>query len=164
MSGNNNTYSKMSTLSSKQIIADYVNYRLKKVGYEWQNCPPLPPVNKVNRTMRLVGDEFEQRYREVFSEMCSQLHITPTTAYPTFIAVVHELFSDGIKWGRIVALYAFGGALAAQCIEKEMPGIVDNIVDWVATYVDQHLNSWIGENGDWVRFIIWLETISNAHS
>jgi hypothetical protein len=151
MNRNNNDYLKMATLSSKQIIADYVNHRLAKEGYDWQNCPPLPPVNKVNRTMRLVGDEFEQRYREVFNEMCSQLHITPTTAYPTFIAVVNELFSDGIKWGRVVALHAFGGALAAQCIEKEMPDIVDNIIDWVATYVDQQLNAWIIENGDWVR-------------
>ena len=146
----------MENMSSKQIIADYVNHRLQSKGYLWQNCPPLPPPNRINKTMRLVGDEFEGRYKDIFDDMCNQLHITPSTAYPTFIAIVNELYSDGIKWGRVVALFAFGGALAVHCVDNEMPDLVDSIVDWVSTYVDTNLHSWIVENGGWVREIIIL--------
>ena len=82
--------------------------------------------------------------------MCQQLHITPNNAQATYVTIVNELFSDGIKWGRVVALFAFAGALAIQCIEKEMPLLVDQVVDWTVIYVDGNLTSWILENGNWV--------------
>jgi len=68
------------------------------------------------------------------------------------VTIVNELFSDGIKWGRIVALFAFSGALAVQCIQKEMPMLVEQVVDWTVAYIDGHLMSWIVQNGDWVCF------------
>jgi len=82
--------------------------------------------------------------------MCRQLHITPNNAQATFVTIVNELFSDGIKWGRVVALFAFSGALAVQCVQKEMPLLVDQVVDWTVAYIDGHLMSWIVQNGDWV--------------
>jgi len=82
--------------------------------------------------------------------MCRQLHITPNNAQATFVTIVNELFSDGIKWGRVVALFAFSGALAVQCVQKEMPLLVDQVVDWTVVYIDGHLMSWIVQNGDWV--------------
>jgi len=87
---------------------------------------------------------------KVFSEMCDQLHITPYNAQTQFVTIVNELFSDGIRWGRIVALFAFAGCLAVQCIEKEMPVLVDQVVEWTTTYADSHLISWIQQNGNWV--------------
>lgn len=145
----------MANVDTRNLVADYVNFRLRKDGLEWANCPDLTPSGAVGRTMKALGQEFEIRYTEVFQEMCNQLHITPNTAHPTFTAIVNELFSDGIKWGRIVALFAFGGSLAVQCVEKEMPPLVDQIVDWVADYVDQNLISWIIEQGGWVsRFFL----------
>ncbi len=140
----------MADTNTKHLVSDYVSHRLQKAGLEWPNCPTLSPPGRTARTMRALGDEFEQRYTEVFDEMVNQLHITPNTAHPTFTAIVNELFGDGIKWGRIVALFSFGGTLAVQCVEKEMPPLVDQIVDWVAGYVDSNLQSWITEHGGWV--------------
>ena len=141
-------------METRRLVADYINFRLQKQGLRWSTCPELPAVpSKVERAMRLLGEEFESRYTEVFQEMCNQLHITPNNAQPTFVAIVNELFSDGIKWGRIVALFSFGGSLAVQCVEKEMPPLVDNVVEWVTNYVDTNLLSWIQENGGWVRTI-----------
>ncbi|ELU09391.1 hypothetical protein CAPTEDRAFT_48532, partial [Capitella teleta] len=74
----------------------------------------------VQQTMRVLGDEFETRYTEVFEEMCNQLHITPNNAHPTFVAIVNELYSDGVRWGRVVALFAYGGALAVHRVRREM--------------------------------------------
>ena len=41
--------------------------------------------------------------------MCQQLRITEETLQTTFHTVVDELFADGIRWGRVVALIAFAG-------------------------------------------------------
>lgn len=140
----------MNDISTRELVTDYLKFRLAKQNLPWNTCPDLPTPGKVQRTMQILGDEFEQRYNEVFQEMCNQLHITPNTARVTFVAVVNELFSDGVKWGRVVALFAFGGCLAVQCVEKEMPPVVDQIVEWVSNYVDTHLMSWIQEQGGWV--------------
>ena len=142
----------MDNVETMALVADYIKFRLERQHLEWTDNPPtLSNPGKVQQTMRVLGKELEERYNEVFSEMCNQLHITPNTAQQTFVAIVNELFSDGVKWGRIVALFAFAGALAVQCVEKEMPVLVPQIADWVTQYINNHLGSWIQENGSWVR-------------
>lgn len=105
----------------------------------------------VRQALREAGDEFELRYRRAFSDLTSQLHITPSTAYQSFEQVVNELFRDGVNWGRIVAFFSFGGALCVESVVKEMRVLVKRIVSWMTTYLTDHLDPWIQENGGWVR-------------
>lgn len=148
MSVNNNI--DMTPTSTRYLVADYLTYRLRKHGHIWPNSPPLEVTNKIHIAMRTLADEFEERYTAEFSDMVQQLHITPDIAYPTFNAVAQELFIDGINWGRVVALFAFGGAIAIECYEKNMSHLVDSIYDWVSTYVQTHLEQWISSQGGWV--------------
>ncbi|XP_050763569.1 bcl-2-like protein 1 [Gymnogyps californianus] len=105
----------------------------------------------VRQALREAGDEFELRYRRAFSDLTSQLHITPGTAYQSFEQVVNELFRDGVNWGRIVAFFSFGGALCVESVDKEMRVLVGRVVSWMTTYLTDHLDPWIQENGGWVR-------------
>lgn len=107
----------------------------------------------VRQALREAGDEFELRYRRAFSDLTSQLHITPGTAYQSFEQVVNELFHDGVNWGRIVAFFSFGGALCVESVDKEMRVLVGRIVSWMTTYLTDHLDPWIQENGGWERFV-----------
>ncbi|XP_019482671.1 PREDICTED: bcl-2-like protein 1 isoform X2 [Hipposideros armiger] len=107
----------------------------------------------VKQAMKEAGDEFELRYRRAFNDLASQLHITPGTAYQSFEQVVNELFRDGVNWGRIVAFFSFGGALCVECVEKEMQVLVSRIATWMATYLNDHLEPWIQENGGWDTFV-----------
>ncbi|XP_032206947.1 bcl-2-like protein 1 isoform X1 [Mustela erminea] len=109
------------------------------------------PMAAVKQALREAGDEFELRYRRAFSDLTSQLHITPGTAYQSFEQVVNELFRDGVNWGRIVAFFSFGGALCVESVDKEMQALVSRIATWMATYLNDHLEPWIQENGGWVR-------------
>ncbi|XP_068929998.1 bcl-2-like protein 1 isoform X1 [Petaurus breviceps papuanus] len=111
------------------------------------------PVAAVKQALREAGDEFELRYRRAFSDLTSQLHITPGTAYQSFEQVVNELFRDGVNWGRIVAFFSFGGALCVESVDKEMEVLVGRITSWMATYLDDHLDPWIQENGGWDTFV-----------
>lgn len=151
--------------TTRPLVVDYVLHRLRMRGLEWPanaNYPDLLPAEgndpgPVKRTMRVLGEEFEQRYNEVFTEMCNQLHITPANAQATFVTIVNQLFSDGVRWGRIVALFAFTGCLAVQCVEREMPLLVDQVVEWTTSYIEVHLDSWIIENGGWDSFVSFYE-------
>ncbi|XP_042836618.1 bcl-2-like protein 1 isoform X2 [Panthera tigris] len=107
------------------------------------------PMAAVKQALREAGDEFELRYRRAFSDLTSQLHITPGTAYQSFEQVVNELFRDGVNWGRIVAFFSFGGALCVESVDKEMQVLVSRIATWMATYLNDHLEPWIQENGGW---------------
>ncbi|XP_060066932.1 bcl-2-like protein 2 [Ylistrum balloti] len=156
MSLNNNI--EMNPTSYRYLVVDFINYRLSRHGYTWDNCPPLEAqTNNVHRTLRALGDEFEERFRTQFDDMVNQLHITPNTAYPTFHQVVQELFIDGVNWGRIVALFGFGGAIAVDCVNKGMPHLVDSIVEWVSTYVENNLDQWVTTSGGWDGFVEFYE-------
>lgn len=137
--------------STQVLVIDYINYRITKEGYVWENCPPLEDgPTKLKLTMQMLATEFETSYRNEFDDMANQLNVTPHTAYATFRGIVNELFSDGINWGRIVALFAFGGILSTQCIQRDYPNLVDSVVDWMSMYIMEYVHPWISMNGGWV--------------
>lgn len=121
--------------------------------------PALSPQRQVNggasleavkEALRDSANEFELRYARAFSDLSSQLHITPVTVYQSFESVMDEVFRDGVNWGRIVGLFAFGGALCVECVEKEMSPLVARIAEWMTVYLDNHIQPWIQEQGGWV--------------
>ncbi|XP_035244271.1 bcl-2-like protein 1 [Anguilla anguilla] len=115
--------------------------------------PPSPRrLEAVKEALRDSANEFELRYSRAFSDLSSQLHITPATAYQSFESVMNEVFRDGVNWGRVVGLFAFGGALCVECVEKEMNPLVVRIADWMTVYLDNHIQPWIQLQGGWDRF------------
>ncbi|XP_056451042.1 bcl-2-like protein 1 [Gadus chalcogrammus] len=106
----------------------------------------------VKEALRDTAGEFELRFTRAFSDLSSQLHITPATAYQSFESVMDEVFRDGVNWGRVVGLFAFGGALCVECVEKEMSSLVGRIAEWMTVYLDVHIQPWIQAQGGWERF------------
>ncbi|XP_030045207.1 bcl-2-like protein 1 isoform X2 [Microcaecilia unicolor] len=168
---------------TRALILDFIAYKLLQKGHNWteldiNGCrldaadgvtvvngsssvhgvslawnPGVVAGTVVKQTLREAGDEFELRYRRAFSNLTSQLYITPDTAYQSFQQVVSELFRDGVNWGRIIAFFSFGGALSVESVDKEMAGLVQNITTWMTLYFSQHLEPWIHENGGWTAFV-----------
>uniref|UniRef100_A0A8C3CIW8 Apoptosis regulator Bcl-2 n=1 Tax=Cairina moschata TaxID=8855 RepID=A0A8C3CIW8_CAIMO len=112
---------------------------------------PAPPV--VHLALRQAGDEFSRRYQRDFAQMSGQLHLTPFTARGRFVAVVEELFRDGVNWGRIVAFFEFGGVMCVESVNREMSPLVDSIAAWMTEYLNRHLHNWIQDNGGWDAFV-----------
>ncbi|XP_067107709.1 apoptosis regulator Bcl-2a [Osmerus mordax] len=122
--------------------------------------PPFPnripepePRDRLHRVLREAGDEIERMYQRDFAEMSGQLHFTPSTAEPRFVAVSEELFRDGVNWGRIVAFFEFGGTMCVESVNREMTSQVDNIARWMTEYLNGPLQAWIQENGGWDAFV-----------
>lgn len=109
-------------------------------------------LDAVKAALQDSADEFELLYTQAFSGLSSQLDITPDTAYQSFKSVMDEVFKDGVNWGRVVALFAFGGVLCVECAEKNMSDLVPRIADWMTTYLDEHITPWIESEGGWDSF------------
>lgn len=146
--------------SSRTIAEDYIRYSLEKNGLSWHNGQRDATPNQIQQAMRAMGDEFETRFSHSFDDMISRLEITPDTAYQTFRTIVTEIFADGVNWGRVVALFGFGGKLSVKCVQQNMPQLVNSIVDWVSDYVDTNLKSWIAANNGWVSVLCLLSLAS----
>lgn len=115
--------------------------------------PSTTSLDAVKEALRDSANEFELRYARAFNDLHNQLHITPATAYQSFENVMDEVFRDGVNWGRIVGLFAFGGALCVECVEKEMSSLVGRIIEWMTVYLDNHIQPWIQSQGGWVSLM-----------
>uniref|UniRef100_A0A3Q3J5K3 Uncharacterized protein n=1 Tax=Monopterus albus TaxID=43700 RepID=A0A3Q3J5K3_MONAL len=156
--------------SHRELVEFYISYKLSQRNY---STSLLRPENAGGRTegdrtnpattnglgieavkaaLRDSADEFELRFTQAFSDLSSQLVITPDTAYNSFKSVMDEVFKDGVNWGRIVGLFAFGGALCVECVEKNMSELVSRIADWMTMYLDEHISPWIQNQGGWDCF------------
>ncbi|CAL1608669.1 unnamed protein product [Knipowitschia caucasica] len=114
--------------------------------------PPPDDLKAVQTALQDSADEFEELFTQAFSNLSSQLDITPDTAYNSFKSVMDEVFKDGVNWGRIVGLFVFGGVLCVECVEKNMSDLVPRIADWMTIYLDENIASWIQSQGGWHRF------------
>ncbi|XP_058498476.1 bcl-2-like protein 1 isoform X2 [Solea solea] len=114
-----------------------------------QRLPSPTSMDAIKEALRDSANEFELRYARAFSDLHNQLHITPATAYQSFENVMDEVFRDGVNWGRIIGLFAFGGALSVECVEKEMSPLVGRIAEWMTVYLDNNIQPWIESQGGW---------------
>lgn len=151
-----------------RIVKNYVGEKLRRKGLyvPGYDTEDINSIAIIAITLRRVGDELEAADSEFFSQMCSQLNITPTTAYPMFQGIADEIFETGKNWGRIVAFLTFGSTLAVHCACREDMGFayVDTIVAWIYKYMIIHLDCWMKENGGWVSSMCVLCCIIFIHA
>ena len=139
------------------LTLDYISYRLRSKfeqsrlkGLPRQFLIPQSPTNASTSTLRKLATHMEAEHPDLFESLCTTLGITPVSAYPTFVGVAQEIFQAETNWGRIVALFTFGGVLAHHFVENQRPEMVQHIVEWIVTFITGNLLTWIRENGGWV--------------
>ena len=156
--------------NTRSIAVDYIKYRLQCNGYTWRNDGRHESIintpNSIQNAMRILGDEFEERFKNRFDNLIDGLVITDDNAYDTFASIVIEIFCEDINWGRIVALFDFSGQFAARCFQLKKYHLVDNLLEWLTTYIDIHLSSWLNSHNNWVsnRFTRVTKTLFKQKS
>lgn len=166
--------------SNRELVEFYISYKLFKMNHStsllWKDGESRPSdstatsangmlvrsnskggalagaggIDAVKRALQESADEFEQLFTQAFNDISSQLEITSDTAYDSFKRVMDEVFKDGVNWGRVVGLFAFGGVLCVECAEKGLGELVPQIADWMTKYLDENINPWIQSQGGWV--------------
>ncbi|EDO39531.1 predicted protein [Nematostella vectensis] len=101
------------------------------------------------RNMRRLSDELEERHGPLLCNMCNSLNMTANSAHEKFVQVADEVFKDGINWGRIVAVFTFGGRLAQFCARNGLHDGVREVEAWLGDYI-ANLSHWIQTQGGWV--------------
>ena len=145
----------MASVNTQVVVADYIKYRLLQEDLEWSFCPDLPEAGPVQVIMRALGMDAEQRQYGAFQATCNRMDITENTAHSqiAFTRIMNRLFKDGIQWASVVVVLSFAGYAAVHCMQKEMPALVSQIVDWITNYFNNKLNTWITEQGGWSAFV-----------
>ena len=133
-------------------VKDYVAYKLRKNDIFLDGFNENVNPSHAALHLRTTTDEFIEDNRHFFDSTFEQLQFSQTTTYSKFMEVADELFQSGINcginWGRIVAFLAFGATLAVYCAQREdLASLVNNIVGWLSTYMEQNLGEWIDEQG-----------------
>ena len=141
------------------LSLDYVSYRLRS-KFEQSKLQGLPrefliPSTPTTMAAKLRGlaTQMEAEYPDLFETACTKLVFTPPTAHLTFNSVAKEIFQTGnVNWGRIVALFTFGGVVAHHFVETGHIEMVQLVSDWIPDFIANNLLTWIRENGGWVSF------------
>ena len=61
--------------------------------------------------------------------------------------------SAGIRWGRVMALFAYIGALAVQCKENKQEEVLEQIGSWIDSLIKRQLSTWVQHQPrKWVSF------------
>lgn len=140
---------------------DYVSYRLrskfeqsKLQGLRREFLIPGTPSNTAVK-LRSLATHMEAEYPDLFETACTKLGLTPSTAHTTLNSVAKEIFQGGnVNWGRIVALFTFGGVVAHHFVETGQIEMVHLVAQWIPDFIADNLLSWIRENGGWVSFYL----------
>lgn len=113
--------------------------------------------NKACNALILLADEFSLQFREQIAEICYLLDVNEETMKFTIEGVANELFSDGIKWVRVVALFVFGGELVIHCKNRSWVELINTIAVSLSSYISEKLLLWINDHGGWEGLVIFNE-------
>lgn len=70
-------------------------------------------------------------------------------AQDIFMTVARSIFSDGINWGRIVALFHLAYKLIYRAITTNHIENIRLVISWVLQVIKDMLYSWIVQQGGW---------------
>lgn len=109
-----------------------------------------------------LSNDLLQKFGENIDEMCEKLSnslssydhsVTDFTLIgnQSFKSIANELFADGIKWAHILTLFVFTYDFSVYYYRKNLYHLIDEIVDWLISYVITNLLLWIVNHGGWVN-------------
>lgn len=129
-----------------ELVCDYIYYN--KLGKEAYRAD-----TKAAATLRQVGKEVEARYPSLMKTLAERVDIEASKPEVSFRNVADEVFSDGVTWGRIVAVVCFASEVAVSC-SQHGTDVVDNIVGWLSEYLSKGtIGEWIKKTGGWEAFV-----------
>lgn len=134
------------------VLQNIYSYSLRN-KYEFNAvCAMNKEEEFVMRELEGTVYAFQTNYGGNVKSLCTELEITEDTIGTVILGVSNELFSDGITWSRIIALFVFVGELTLLCLSRKFPErIVDEIYECFCKLVKEKLKGWIDDHGGWVR-------------
>ncbi|XP_067934775.1 bcl-2-like protein 2 [Watersipora subatra] len=154
---------RLTEMETEDIVTDYTAYKLRLSGYDnWRPSTELP--TPAMRTMRTLGQQFEDSYTTTFEDMTRDIDVTGPEAQDSISNISSVLFSDGIRWGRVVGLIVFSAKLSVKAMEANLPDQVNNIVSWTTSHLKlPRFRLWLEQNNKWEGFVKFYERPENQN-
>ncbi|XP_066503706.1 apoptosis regulator BAX isoform X2 [Hoplias malabaricus] len=104
------------------------------------------------------------RIAEELNQNAELQHLISTVeanyAQEVFMTVAKSLFTDGINWGRVVALFHLAYKLIYRALTQNHFEIIKMTMSWVLQFIREHISPWIRQQGGWKRV---CATLSEGH-
>eukprot|EP00118_Oscarella_pearsei_P027994 m.311453 g.311453 ORF g.311453 m.311453 type:complete len:187 (+) comp71261_c0_seq1:98-658(+) len=130
------------------LIRSYIAYRLEREGIYAAPYAEEATVTSTQLFQRIcaLADEVEYRYVISYDELCTDKEMKKEK----FAIIVRDLFKSGILWGRVVAMFAYVGALAVQSSHTKQETVLRELANWTDESLRGKLSLWIANQPkDW---------------
>lgn len=125
----------------------------------------LPENSEVSHRIQEIGELLELGYPELYMNISSQLNVSfsnENAVHEAFNNVSSEILSDGVNWPRIVAVYAFCGALVCECYKEGRNSFVLNMGNWMYEFAALHFVEWIKLQGGWEDVLLTFPKVATS--
>ena len=113
----------------------------------------------VVQTLCEMGALLERSYPKLYINVLEQLNCRVNLAIivcNTFNRVSEQIIDSGVSWARILAVYAFAGALAYDFTQTGDTRFIRCMSNWMGHFSAKRLSPWIRQNGGWVSEIWYI--------
>lgn len=152
---------------SKTICNEYIEGKLERDGFTSRSLSPNSPTevtsrknSEVSHRIQEIGELLELGYPGLYMNISSQLNVSFSNE--TFNNVSSEILSDGVNWPRIVAVYAFCGALVCECYKEGRNSFVLNMGNWMYEFAALHFVEWIKLQGGWEDVLLAFPKVATS--
>lgn len=157
---------------AKTICNEYIEAKLERDGFTSRSLSPnsLTEVtsrknSEVSHRIQEIGELLELGYPELYMNISSQLNVSfsnENAVHEAFNNVSSEILSDGVNWPRIVAVYAFCGALVCECYKEGRNSFVLNMGNWMYEFAALHFVEWIKLQGGWEDALLAFPKVATS--
>lgn len=152
---------------AKTICNEYIEAKLERDGFTSRSLSPNSPTevtsrknSEVSHRIQEIGELLELGYPGLYMNISSQLNVSFSNE--TFNNVSSEILSDGVNWPRIVAVYAFCGALVCECYKEGRNSFVLNMGNWMYEFAALHFVEWIKLQGGWEDALLAFPKVATS--
>lgn len=108
-----------------------------------------PQIKEVVKQLIKIADDINRN-----AELQRLINQVPgNCAQDIFMKVARSIFTDGINWGRVVALFHLAYRLIHKALTTNHLENIRTIISWVLQFIREQLYPWLVQQGGWVGVI-----------
>ncbi len=106
--------------------------------------------NDAISTLETCCKDLKAKHQREIEERVTTLDISNSMLYMEYQESCSLLMDDDIKWGRITVLLFFTSVLAKRLYRENRTAMIESLVGWQSTFLNDVTSQWILDHGGWV--------------
>ncbi len=102
-------------------------------------------------TLETCCKDLKAKHQREIEDRVKTLDISNSMLYMEYRESCSRLMDDDIRWGRITVLLFFTSVLAKRLYTENKAAMIESLVGWQTTFLNEITSQWILDHGGWVR-------------